>query len=475
MKRNNLVETTLAAAALSAAAVCQGAGAAEKKPNVLFIAIDDMKPLMGCYGDKTAITPNIDKIASESVVFLNNQCQWPVCGPSRASIMTGLRPEHTGVMNLKTKMRDVHPDILTIPQYFKENGYETVARGKIFDPRCVEGGRVTDDPRSWSMPYACPYGHVKFKNKPAFAAPDVSDDALTDGLIGKEGVRLIGALANKEKPFFIAVGFKKPHLPFIAPKKYWDMYDESKMPVAKFQKPAAGVDPSHNYHDSPELRGYGGIPKTGPIPEDLQRKLLHGYYACSSYIDAQIGNLIAELKKQGVYDNTIICLWGDHGWHLGDHGMWGKHTTLEQAARAPLIIHSPGEKKGERTKSPTEFLDVFPTLCELAGFPIPKQLEGKSLVPIMKNPDATVKLGAITNFRRKGFGYSFRGERYRYVEWINPKTKKIVARELYDYEKDPLETVDYSKNPEYKEIVERMAKELRETAKGGCDLLFETK
>ena len=474
MRRNNLVEAALAATALAAA--CQGAAAERKeKPNVLFIAIDDMKPLMGCYGDKTAVTPNIDKLASRSVVFLNNQCQWPVCGPSRASIMTGLRPEHTGVMNLKTKMRSVHPEILTIPQYFKENGYVTVGRGKIFDPRCVEGGRKTDDPKSWSIPYKCPYGHVEIQGKPAFAAPEVADDALTDGKIAKEGVRLIGELSNKEKPFFIAVGFKKPHLPFIAPKKYWDIYGKSKMPVAKFQKPAAGVDPSHNYHNSPELRSYDGIPKTGAIPAELQRELLRGYYACSSYIDAQIGKLIDALKNQGVYDNTIICLWGDHGWHLGDHGMWGKHTTLEQAARAPLIIRAPGGTEGKKTTSPTEFIDVFPTLCDLVGLPIPKQLEGRSLVPIMKNPEAMVKPGAITNFHRKGFGYSFRDKRYRYVVWINHKTKKIVSRELYDYEKDPLETVDFSKNPEYKEIMERLDKELRETAKGGCDLLFETK
>ena len=470
MNNRTLLQVS-AVTALSSLAAYQGA-CEDKKPNVLFIAIDDMKPLIGCFGDKLAITPNLDSIAKKGTVFLNNQCQWPVCGPTRASIMTGLRPELSGVMNLKTLMRDINPDIITLPQNFKNNGYETVARGKIYDPRCVKGGRKTDDPQSWTMPYHCP-GGMPVKGKPAVFTPDVDDSEMIDGRICEEGVQLIKQLAGKDKPFFIAVGFKKPHLPFIAPKKYWDMYSDKDIELAPFQKMPKNADPSHNFHNSGELRGYDGVPKAGPIPPELQKKLIHGYYACATYIDAQIGKLIAALKDAGVEDNTIICIWGDHGWHLGDHGIWGKHTTLEQAARAPLIIVAPSIEGGKKTMSPTEFIDIYPTLCELAGIPKPDHLNGTSLVPVMKDPEVMVKPGAITNFQRRGFGYSFRTKRYRYIEWFNPSTKEIISRELYDYEKDPLETRDLSKNPEYTAVIEKLSKELRDVGKNGCKLLFE--
>jgi arylsulfatase A-like enzyme len=472
MNSKNLLKVTAATTLLSTP-VDQTLAESEH-PNILFIAIDDMKPLLGCYGDTYAITPNIDNIASKGTTFLNNQCQWPVCGPTRASIMTGLRPELSGVMNLKTLMRDINPDIVTLPQYFKNNGYETVARGKIYDPRCVKGGRKTDDPKSWTIPYFCPNG-IKIKGKPVTLAPDVSENELQDGKICNEGIKLIKSLSKKKKPFFIAVGFKKPHLPFIAPKKYWDMYDEKDIKLAPFQEMPKNADPSHNYHNSGELRGYDGVPKKGTIPPKLQKKLIHGYYACATYIDTLIGKLLSELKTAGVEDNTIICLWGDHGWHLGDHGIWGKHTTLEQAARAPLIIATPFLKGNTKTESPTEFIDIYPTLCELSGLPIPEHLNGKSLVPIMKKPEVMVKSGAITNFRRKGFGYAFRTKRYRYIEWFNMKTGKIIAKELYDYQKDPLETIDLSKNPEYKKVIEKLSKNLRAVGKNGCRLLFRKK
>ena len=442
--------------------------------NILFIAVDDLKPLLGCYGDSLAITPNINSIGEKGTVFMNNHCQWAVCGPTRASLLTGWRPEKTGILNFSRKMRDVNPDVVTLPQYFKEHGYESVGRGKIFDPRCVRGGRKHDDIPSWSIPYKPFYG--KFKNKELMVtlSPDVPDDMLTDGRIAEKGVGLIRKLARKDKPFFIAVGFKKPHLPFVAPQKYWKLYKDKDIKTAPFQKPADGVNPIHNYHNSNELRSYTGVPKNGPIPDDLQKKLIHGYYACVSFIDAQIGKLLNELKQQGVEDKTIICLWGDHGWHLGDHALWGKHTSLEQAARAPLIIYSPGYKHG-KTYSPTEFIDIYPTLCQLAGLPVPENLDGKSLVPLMKDPEAMVKSGAITSFRRKGFGYSYRDKRYRYIEWINPKTKKIIDKELYDYKIDPQETKDFSKDPAYKNITSKLAAELRKAGKKGCKLLYEVK
>ena len=447
---------------------------APKHLNILFIAVDDLKPILGCYGDKFVKTPNIDSLAKKGTVFLNNHCQWAVCGPTRASLLTGMRPEQTGIYGFSKKMRDVHPQILTLPQYFKQKGYETIARGKIFDPRCVRGGRKHDDPESWSSPYKAIWGKFKNKEKYVVLSPELPDKMFTDGQYAEAGVKLIDEFSKGKKPFFIAIGFKKPHLPFVAPKKYWDMYDESNIQLAGYQKPAQGVNPIHNYHNSNELRTYKGVPKQGPIPGDLQKKLIHGYYACTSFIDAQIGKLLDELKSQGVEDKTIICLWGDHGWHLGDHGLWGKHTTLEQATRSPLIIYAPGFQ-ANITTSPTEFVDVFPTLCQLAGLPIPPHLNGKSLVPIMKDPNKMVKTGAVSNFNRKGFGYAFRDKRYRYIEWINTKTKKIIDRELYDYQKDPEETVDYSKQGDYKDIMEKLSKELREVGKDGCKLLFEAK
>jgi arylsulfatase A-like enzyme len=304
--------------------------------------------------------------------------------------------------------------------------------------------------------------------------PDIEDTMLTDGLFAKFGVEFIEQYSNKKKPFFIAIGFKKPHLPFVAPKKYWDMYDASKIKLAIYQQPAKGVNPIHNYHNSNELRSYNGVPKEGVISPELQRKLIHGYYACITFIDAQIGKLLKELKARNLEDNTIVCIWGDHGWHLGDHALWGKHTSLEQATRAPLIIYAPGFK-GNKSNSPTEFIDVFPTLCELVGLPIPNHLNGKSLVPIMKNPNYMVKSGAISNFSRKGFGYSYRDKRYRYVEWIDQQTKKIIDKELYDYKNDPNETVDYSKDPSYQKIMKKLSKDLREVGKDGAKLLFEVK
>jgi arylsulfatase A-like enzyme len=445
-----------------------------KRPNVLFIAVDDLKPNLGCYGDEFAITPNIDLLAKKGTVFANNHCQWAVCGPTRASLLTGMRPEQTGIYNFSLKMRDVHPDILTLPEYFKLNGYETIAKGKIFDPRCVKGGRRHDEPQSWSIPYKPIYGKFKNKDHTVILTPDIEDTMLTDGLFAKFGVEFIEQYSNKKKPFFIAIGFKKPHLPFVAPKKYWDMYDASKIKLAIYQQPAKGVNPIHNYHNSNELRSYNGVPKEGVISPELQRKLIHGYYACITFIDAQIGKLLKELKARNLEDNTIVCIWGDHGWHLGDHALWGKHTSLEQATRAPLIIYAPGFK-GNKSNSPTEFIDVFPTLCELVGLPIPNHLNGKSLVPIMKNPNYMVKSGAISNFSRKGFGYSYRDKRYRYVEWIDQQTKKIIDKELYDYKNDPNETVDYSKDPSYQKIMKKLSKDLREVGKDGAKLLFEVK
>ena len=485
--------------------------AAPKKPvNVLFIAIDDMKPLMGCYGDPIAKTPNIDKLASGGMVFMNNECQWSVCGPTRASIMTSLMPEETGVMGF-LKMRGNKnarlPDLVTLPQHFKNNGYVTAAVGKVNDPRCVgsigkngkvaNDGKTVDDPPSWSLPYEQGIAKVKptgaarasggRKAKLAAESVDRPDADFIDGDICNKALQRLDELAKGKKPFFLAVGFKKPHLPFLAPKKYWDLYNEEEMVPAPFPKPMKNAT-KYTFNNIHELRnGYyletdkegKALPLTeGILPVAQQKHLQHGYYACASFIDALIGRLLDRLDELGLADNTIVVLWGDHGWHLGDHNEWGKHSNLEQATRAPLVIRAPGHYKGGKSYSPVEFLDIYPTLCDLASLSVPTQpidaktptgrpLRGKSLRPILDDPKATIRRGAVSHFNTKGgWGYSYRTKRYRYIEWIG-KNGQILANELYDYEKDPLETVNLAPNPEYKKLVAELSRSMR--APGECE------
>jgi arylsulfatase A-like enzyme len=490
------------------------------KPNILFIAVDDLKPILGCYGNTLVKTPNIDRLAKMATVFNSNYCQQAVCGPTRASIMTGRRPDVTQIWNLTTQMRDINPDIVTLPQYLISQGYETSGIGKIYHPSSAISGV---DPVSWSIPYlkskekdfAADFGEPangqyqlaatkalmtpemikerKQKNKelaqendenpksikgPSTECIDVPDNAYQDGVNALLAKEQIIALSKKEKPFFMAVGFSKPHLPFVAPKKYWDLYNRDEMPIAVFQEHAKN-SPLIAYHQSGELRNYPDITEYVTLPADSlriglklekQKELLHGYYAAVSYMDAQVGILLNTLESLGTLDNTIIVLWGDHGWHLGDHDLWHKHTVFEQATKAPLIIAGPGIKAG-KTNSQSEFVDVFPTICNLAGVPIPTPLDGKSLKPLMLKNTASVKEFSVSQYPRKlkkeeaaslGYkkgnlmGYSLRTERYRYTIWMNDftskqafETSKVYATELYDYEKDPLEKVNVVKDKKY--------------------------
>ena len=471
--------------------------AAEERPNILLITVDDLKPNLGCYGDKLAITPNIDALAKEGTVFLNNQCQQAVCAPSRVSMFTGLRPDTTKVWDLKTYMRDMNPDVITLPQYFRKCGYETVGLGKL-----IHGAR-NNDPQSWTIPYkqdkklhyATAYGYpadenylnertkkifAKIKDKkmkwaqvkkymkknsasPSVECLDVPDGAYADGAIAEEAGALLQRVKGGGKPFLLALGFHKPHLPFVAPEKYWDLYKCSDFNINPFQEHAKG-SPDFAYHTWGELRNYADIPNKGPLPDEKQTELIHAYYACVSYVDAQIGKVLRELDKLGLAKNTIIVLWGDHGWHLGDHGLWCKHSNFEQATRAPLIIVAPGYKGGQKSESPTEFVDIFPTLCQLTGVAAPKQLEGESLVPIMKDPSKIIKDFSMSQFPRGDkMGYAMRTKRFRYIQWL-PWDKKSgvtdytpVAFELYDYNKDPKETVNLINNIEYRSEVKKLA------------------
>ena len=497
-----------------------------KKPNILFIAVDDLKPILGCYGDPLVKTPNIDRLASRATIFMSNYVQQAVCGPTRASLMTGKRPDYTQVWDLKTRMRDINPAILSLPQYLKENGYSTQGIGKVYDQRCVD--KDFDKP-SWSVPYykvnnkyygvygepaegryqlpetkivaekyikeALASGktkeeandYVQTKIKPSVESADVPDYAYTDGANTLQAIDILKQLKNSSQPFFLAVGLSKPHLPFVAPKKYWDLYNREEMPLAPFQEKTKNAVPVA-YHNVGELRGYTDIPPLVSftdqkdygisLPTDKQKELIHGYYAATSYMDANVGRLLRALDSLGLDKNTIVVLWGDHGWHLGDHNLWCKHTNFEQATLAPLIIAAPGIA-ASKTKSLTEHIDIFPTLCELAGVEIPKVLDGKSLVSVMKNPSLTVKEYAVSQYPRSSataenerlgyadpnaMGYSIRTKQYRYTIWMGngfrsnmPFDKKlIIGTELYDYKNDPLEKVNVVNEKKYSAIAADM-------------------
>ena len=444
------------------------------QPNVLFIAVDDLKPMMGCYGDSLIKTPNLDKLAQTGVIFTNAHCQQAVCAPSRASILTGKRPDFTKIYDLKTLIRNKNPQVITLPQHFKDNGYTTAAVGKVFDVRSVDQGH---DSISWSIAYepikganSKGGGYVFEKNRISTEAPDVADSLTIDGEVLRNSSQLLKKFSEKDAPFFLAVGFHKPHLPFVAPKKYWDLYDRDDFQIHSFQEQAKG-SPSFAYQPGWEIRSlYEDIPKSEKFSEVKQLELIHGYHACVSFIDQQIGLLLKQLDELGLRENTIIVLWGDHGWHLGDHDMWCKHSNYEQATRSPLIISYADKYKGI-SHAPTEFVDVFPSICDMAGVSAPANLDGNSLVPVMTGQKESVKDFAVSQFHRNGklMGYAFRNERYRYIVWLKSNFKKdevqvfsddlVVARELYDYKNDPLETINVVDEEEYQAIRLKMEKQ----------------
>jgi iduronate 2-sulfatase len=484
MKSKSLMtKTGLSLALLGTAAFMPGAASTDKgavKPNILFIAVDDLKPLFSAYGDRFAKTPGLDRLAREGIVFQNSYCQQAICGATRASLLTGMRPDRTRVWDLITDFRQVNPKAVSLPQYFKSNGYETAGMGKIYHMGSAGPGH---DAPSWSIPYR-DAKTVKYVNSSdvkedgkgkATECVDVPDNSYHDGRLVEMAVQLLDSLSKNKKPFFLSVGFLKPHLPFVAPKKYWDLYDRNKFELAPFQKKALN-SPDIAYHRSGELKGYTDIPQfesysekeLDHLPADKQRELIHGYYAAMSYMDAQVVKLLEELDRLGIRKNTIVVLWGDHGWHLGDHGLWNKHTNFEQATHAPLLMSIPGMSSGIKPTTLCEFVDIFPTLCELSSLPIPAYLDGISLVPAVKNPTAELRTYAFSQYPREKdkMGYSIRTKRFRYTEWVtnNYRTwlpydqKNVIARELYDYEKDPLETENLVDKPEYKQYQIEMQK-----------------
>lgn len=483
---------------------------AADRPNVLFIAVDDLRPEMGCYGNTVVKTPNLDRLAARGTVFNRAYCQQAVCSPSRSSLLTGRRPDATRVWDLETHFRVALPDCVTLPEHFKSNGYHCAAMGKIYhvgfedgrswsEPHWYAAGRTVDtDPNDWSKrivnqfestikEYSSaaanrPAGNGKGranagkKNGPAFEASPKSDDQLPDGATAAEAVRRLKSLKGSDKPFFLAVGFVKPHLPFVSPKKYWDLYDPAKIPGPQSTSLPTGA-PEFSGHTNGELHNYQAVPTENPIPEDFARQLRHGYYASVSYTDAQVGRLLDALDSEGLADNTVVVLWGDHGWQLGDHGLWHKHTNFEYATRAPLIISAPHQLiRGKRCEATVEFVDVYPTLADVCGLAVPAELDGLSLKKFLDEPTAPASKVAISQYPRAAgrpigplMGYSVRDARYRLTLWRERAGEKVVATELYDYEVDPYETSNIASKPEHQAIVERLSKHVPAPASSAAE------
>jgi iduronate 2-sulfatase len=447
---------------------------AANKPHVLLICVDDLKPALGCYGDKLAKTPNFDRLAARGMRFDLAYCNQAVCAPSRNGLMLGSRSTSIGIYSLGEHFRRAVPDATTLPQYFKQQGYRAEAIGKVLHT----GHGNHDDANSWSVPsipekvveYLRPEStaggqltreEAFFTNQrlgeistlprgAAWEISDVPDNAYADGRIADEGIRRLRATKERGgEPLFLALGFVKPHLPFTAPKKYWDMHDRAAFPIAPNQQPPEGA-PTYAGKTLGELNNYVPVPQQPPLEEELQRTLIHGYYATVSYVDAQLGRVLDELDRLQLADKTIIVLWGDHGWHFGDHGAWTKHTNYEQANRIALMIVAPGvTRANSHTRQLTETVDLFPTLAELAGLPKPKvaqPLDGVSLVPVLRNPAARVRDHAYHAYPRQRagaqvIGRAIRTERHRLVEWKTPGAAADTADyELYDYQADPAES-----------------------------------
>ena len=493
---------------LLACLLSAGLADAAEKPNILFIAVDDLRPEFGAYGFDYIKSPNLDRLAKSGITFKRAYCQQAVCSPSRSSLMTGTRPDTTKVWDLETHFRTALPNVVTLGQHFKQNGYFVQGMGKIF-----HGG--FDDSPTWSVPWqtpkaqpyalaenmalhqrepaaADPDAEPKAKGKkakkqaagknsrgPAFEGADVPDNTFQDGKVADLAVTTLRGLSKKPEPFFLAVGFIKPHLPFVSPKKYWDLYDPAKIQLApnKFRPKDA---PEYSILPGGELRNYHAIP-AGSIPDDLARQLKHGYYAAISYMDAQVGKLLDELDRLDLRKNTIVVLWGDHGWKLGEHDAWCKHSNTENDTNAPLLLSVPGMKSaGARTDSIVEFVDIYPTLTELAGLPLPAHLEGTSFKPLLDDPKRPWKPAAFSQYPRPAsksgigalMGYSMRTDRYRFTAWVGRNDhSKVDAIELYDHQTDPQENTNIANLPANAALVEQLTAQWRKGWQGAKPVL----
>lgn len=460
------------------------------KPNILLIAVDDLRPELGCYGVDMIQTPHIDRLAARSMVFTRAYAQMALCNPSRASMMTGLRPDTLKIWDLETHFRRNRPDLVTLPQLFIAHGYTTVRVGKIYH-------NSLPDPSSWNMPTPdIPIKHIYLDPEtrrrhweraaaarrlgkgqpwidallrgPTTECMEAADNQYRDGSATDVAIALLKQLKEKG-PFFLGMGYIKPHLPFTAPKKYWDLYDRAQIPMAEnnYLPKDAPIWAVNTHWELACYEDFAGVlrPTEGGLTEDQARLLKHGYYACVSYIDAQIGRLLDSLQKLGLTENTIVVLVGDHGWKLGEHNSWGKQTNYEADTRSPMIIHAPGvEGNGKTCSALVEYMDIYPTLCELVGWEPPHQLEGTSMVPLLRDPEIPWKYAAFSQFQR-GFmgrymGRAIRTDRYRYVEWRDWFDNRLIDAELYDHQTDPQENHNIARLSENHELLQSLSRQL---------------
>jgi sucrose-6-phosphate hydrolase SacC (GH32 family)/arylsulfatase A-like enzyme len=483
--KSSLLSARLLAACLSLLAFARSDGA-DHKPNVLFLVVDDLRPDLGCYGVKQVQSPNIDRLAARGMVFEHAYCQVAVCNASRSSLLAGARPDTTRIFDNQHFLRPQMPDVITLPQHFMNNGWHTVSLGKVFHHSEKEPG---DDPKSWSEPswyhsetyrsWFNPETLAEMNRKkklpekqrpkiirgPPYEWSDEPDDSYPDGQTAQKAIETLQRLKTADQPFFLGVGFLKPHLPFTCPRKYWEMYPPETIKLPDNYFPPKNV-PAPALHNDYELRTYGGVPATGDISDALALNLIRGYRACTTFVDVQIGRVLDELDRLGLRENTIVILWGDNGYHLGENGLFTKMTNFELGTHIPLILSVPGQKTaGQRSAALVEYVDVYPTLAELAGLPLPSHLEGTSFAPLLENPAQEWKNAVFSQYVRVGkekfMGRSVRTDRWRYTEWKDMKDE-LVGTELYDEQDDPKENVNIAGEAENKSIVAEMAKRLRD-------------
>lgn len=467
-----------AVAALCAWLCAPPEGAAAARRNVLFIMADDLNNLVGCYGDPLAKTPNLDRLAARGVRFERAYCQFPLCGPSRNSMLTGLYPDTTGILANQQIFRQTIPSHLSLPHAFRRAGYFAARLGKLYHynvPSSI-GTDGHDDPASWELELN-PAGVDRLEEEPnifslivgqyggtlSWYASPRPDGQHTDGLLARDTEWVLERCARQpDRPFFVALGFFRPHTPYVSPKKYFDLHPVEKMPVVQ------GVE--EDQADLPRAALMSHKAEHGQLTDDLRRQARQAYNASISFMDAQVGRVLDALDRLGLATNTIIVFTSDHGYHMGEHGLWQKMSLFEESARVPLFIVAPGVvKPGSVVKTPVGLIDLYPTLAVLCGVEAPKNLQGQSLVPMLKNPETIGRGWALTQVtRRPGqgrqfFGYTLRTARWRYTEWDEGRE----GRELYDHDADPKELTNLAEKPEHAATVAELSAQLRAAVRAG--------
>ena len=450
--RRDFLSTSLKAgtAAFTTALLPKSQVNAKGQYNVLFIIVDDLRPWLGCYGHPEIHTPNIDRLAERGTLFNRAYCQNPLCHPSRTSILTGLRPETAGVFSNAVNFREKLPNAVTLPQHFKTYGYHTESIGKI-----EHNALARDDAYSWSVPSWIPLWISADRSSiPVWQALDVEDRNLPDGKTAEQAIAVLTELQHTQ--FFLAVGFERPHLPLQAPKKYYELYTQQDFSLPPTSMLPTGA-PTIANNDLGGLREYKDIPDEGPLSDEKKLELIRAYAASISYMDAQVGRVLQQLDTLSLSENTVVVFVGDHGFHLGEHGTWRKNTLFEVALRSPMIISVPGQQPN-RTDALAELVDIYPTLCDACQLPVPSELEGLSLIPVVEEPTRPWKTATFSQLRRTSIrGQSMRTAQYRYTEWGNSGRH---GKELYAYDADPDETTNIVDLPENAELVAHLSERL---------------